>query len=980
MSYGKFKKTMVSIELIKFMCHGHLLVNLRKPLTIVSGCNGSGKSAVMVGIGLVLGQRAYSLERGGSFKDLIKSGESSATVRVVLENHKGFKKEFFKERIIIEKRLGMRSATISIMNGERKVWSMRREDLELVLEFFSLRLENPLNFLSQEQSKRFLNMMNPEMLYELFMQGTEMAEICRLNDESMGNVKMMRERISLVGKELEEIEKQIKDEESRLEVINNVKAMENAIVDLEDEMAWAKVNERRMEMEKLFKRFQSKQEEMDKDHERLEELSQMIKEAREKLVMIESEEVERKRSRDRRREEIDGAISKLRMKYREIENDCSELKEAEDFKSRIAMDFEDQDGIVKNLVPQLEERHRKASSEIESLNVTMERLAMESEECRRKAREEEEILSERQNNILHLKKQIEFYSKNDQNSFFGPNFSSVINEISRTRFNGKVVGPIAFEIKLKEQKWSKAVSIVLNNTLSTFIVMNKLDKDILLRIFRKYKVDFPISTLSTKVPEVIKYKKNERYKTVLDVLDIRSSFVTNYLIITTSIEQTILIEGRKEAYEVIRSRPGFVECAYTRNGDKIRLVGGSMSDFVTRGVDRFFFENTHEKLERCKAEMKRLVEEKAEKSWGKKLEEIRNEVGKVNEEIELRRRVCKSLEVEMEQERQIHDAQMEIMHSDEIYEEIKNLKHQISLLKKKQEEITQEIETLEIEKKEIKEYKVPNTESLRQEICRSKAEVSRIERKIDLCRIDTIKLKEEHAKYAEDYNMEKRVLVEDGKEEIEARSEDEIRRDIIHIKAQIDMCKEVEDEKKTLTMVEHLRKMKEMKEGLVDEYKEKIENSLSDVRLRIIKRDAMRNEIARNATSEFSRLTRIRGYEGILEFDHEGKRLDVKMKVHGQTEAGSRSMLSGGERSFASVSLILSLWPSLSCPVKILDEFDVFMDNLNRKQAIKLLLGFFKENGTQGVLITPLGVEDLFEDFCDVIVLEKPNKGKWIER
>ncbi|KAG5858617.1 RecF/RecN/SMC N terminal domain-containing protein [Encephalitozoon hellem] len=976
MSYEKFKKTIVSIELIKFMCHSHLLISLRKPLTIVSGCNGSGKSAVMVGIGLVLGQRAHSLERGSSFKDLIKSGESNAIVRVVLENHKGFKREFFKERIIVEKRIGMRSATISIMNGERRIWSMRREDLELVLEFFSLRFENPLNFLSQEQSKRFLSTMNPEMLYELFMQGTEMAEVCKLNDESMGNVKTMRARIGLVDEELREIEKQIKDEESRLEIIKNVKTMARTIAELEDEMAWAKVNERRIEVERCFKKFQSKQEEIDRDNAKLEELFQAIRDGREKLAMVESEEMEKKRSRDKRKEEIDSAIGKLRMKYREIENDCLELRETRDFKSRIAMDFEKQDGVVKGLLPQLEERYNKVSSEIESLNERMEKLAVEGEECRKRAREEEDVLSERQSNILHLRKQIEFYSKNDQNSFFGPNFGGVIDEISKTRFNEKVVGPIGFEVKLKDPRWSKAVSIVLNNTLSTFIVMNKMDKDILLRIFRKHKVDFPISALSTRAPEVIKYKRNEKYKTVLDVLEIRNPCVANYLIITASIEQTILVEGRKEAYEIIRSRPGFVECAYTKNGDKIRLVGGSMSDFVTRGVDRFYFENTREKLERCKTEMKRLMEEKLEKSWGKKLEEIRDEMGKVNEEIEHRRRVCKSLEAEMEQEKQIHDAQMEIMHSDEIYEEIKSLEHQISLLEKKQDEINEEIGALEREQREIKEYKIVSTENLRQDICRNKAEASKIERKIDLCRLDALRLKEEHLKEMEAYSLEKRRLVENGKKEIDSRPEDEIRKDIIRIKAQIDMCKEVEDEKKTLATVECLRKMKNVKKDLLDEYKEKIESILSDVESRITKRDAMRNEIARNAALEFSRLTRIRGYEGVLEFDHEKKRLDVKMKVHGQSEAGSRSMLSGGERSFASVSLILSLWPSLSCPIKVLDEFDVFMDNLNRKQAIRMLLDFFKESGFQGILITPLGVEDLFEDFCDVIVLEKPDKGE----
>ncbi|CAN0339833.1 unnamed protein product, partial [Ectocarpus sp. 13 AM-2016] len=64
--------------------------------------------------------------------------------------------------------------------------------------------------------------------------------------------------------------------------------------------------------------------------------------------------------------------------------------------------------------------------------------------------------------------------------------------------------------------------------------------------------------------------------------------------------------------------------------------------------------------------------------------------------------------------------------------------------------------------------------------------------------------------------------------------------------------------------------------------------------------------------------------------------------------------LSGGEKSYATLALLLSLGAHHDCPFRVMDEFDVFMDAVSRDHAILEVLKFAKNNkDKQFIFITP---------------------------
>jgi len=54
--------------------------------------------------------------------------------------------------------------------------------------------------------------------------------------------------------------------------------------------------------------------------------------------------------------------------------------------------------------------------------------------------------------------------------------------------------------------------------------------------------------------------------------------------------------------------------------------------------------------------------------------------------------------------------------------------------------------------------------------------------------------------------------------------------------------------------------------------------------------------------------------------------------------AKSANRLSGGERSYSTVCFLLALWETCSTTIACLDEWDVFLDSVNRQLAGQLIV------------------------------------------
>lgn len=70
--------------------------------------------------------------------------------------------------------------------------STNKKDLDALLKRFSIELENPLCWLSQDRSRQFLQAMKPEKLYEIFMITSALKKTEEMHLETDDHYKELR--------------------------------------------------------------------------------------------------------------------------------------------------------------------------------------------------------------------------------------------------------------------------------------------------------------------------------------------------------------------------------------------------------------------------------------------------------------------------------------------------------------------------------------------------------------------------------------------------------------------------------------------------------------------------------------------------------------------------------------------------------------------------------------------------------------------
>ncbi|KAG2453512.1 hypothetical protein HYH02_001732 [Chlamydomonas schloesseri] len=238
------------IHVQNFMCHSNFEIEIGPHVTLVSGQNGSGKSAVIQALQVCLGASARETSRARSLTAFVKEGCSEARVRVTLWNvgEDAYLPHIFGERITVERVIkvaGGNDTTLLDARGKKAAVERHRDTLSAMLEHFCLDATNPLTIITQDKARQFLSGEKDSSRdkYDVFMEGTLLQR--QLDENNLAGVKLEQSshRLAESAAHLKTLETAQACLQAKLQRLMDADKMLEQRDYLEKAIAWAHVRE-----------------------------------------------------------------------------------------------------------------------------------------------------------------------------------------------------------------------------------------------------------------------------------------------------------------------------------------------------------------------------------------------------------------------------------------------------------------------------------------------------------------------------------------------------------------------------------------------------------------------------------------------------------------------------------------------------------------------------------------------------------------
>ncbi|KAI4098483.1 MAG: hypothetical protein L6R37_006470 [Teloschistes peruensis] len=1005
-----------SVSCSNFMCHGYLEVALGPLINFIIGHNGSGKSAILTAITICLGGKATATNRGQSLKSFIKEGTESAVLSVKIKNKgdSAYQPELYGDSIIVERHFSRSgSSQFKLKSATGRLISTKKSDLEEICDYFALQIDNPMNVLTQDMARQFLSNSTPQEKYKFFMKGTQLEHL----DGDYLQIEQSLDKIDQdLAKSLADLgryEEEARKAKSLYALSEKHDTLRDKVKNICWQMAWAQVEEveRKLALadDQLLKvanaiaNAERKEEQCAQkydisDHDYQDTL-RAKKELEQTLLPFNDSKAQAQRdydaathnARDIQTEQrkikthIKAADQQINDSNTAIRDEYNRLEEINGGgNARRLAEMEEKQTASSDAKARLEDHE----SGLRGLEDKQRRAAEDFEQSRRPIpdkRQEIQVCEERLKRLIG--------DKGKQEGAYHANLPRLQRAIRDDGgFHQKPIGPIGYHVRLLQPSWSSILEKSLGAALNSFVVTSKADQARLSSLMTRMQCQYPIMIGNNSSVDTTNHEPDLEFDTSLRVLEIDDDLVRKQLIINQMIEQTILIDSRPHAVNVMSdSRLQNVKQCFTHNvrpGTGIRFSygwgGGLSENYIAafQGSPRMKTDVEFQ-VNTCRAEIQRLRSELSDLE--RIMRERQTNLKNAEQAITRHRREAGNLRVEVQRLTNEMDGLQEAIDRDSVEE------GGLEVLKKGLDDAKIQRASYEAQYGDS----VVAMDKAREPLGAIKEQMKVIEN--DIANTHTRIKKAETKCFGKlgerDVALrEKNIAVDEHRRAREAKiAAQEARADhaetvAVYTGQASEICARVAVdqgetcaslEKKLEKLQADLKRWETQLGGTREEIAEAaarkvqafqraraqvadVEKLAQLLKTTLVNRKerwkVFQRAITARARVQFMWMLSERSFRGRLLANHKEKKLDLNVEPD-PTKVGKgreAKTLSGGEKSFSTICLLLSLWDAMGAPVRCLDEFDVFMDSVNREVSMRKMIEAARYSiGKQFILITP---------------------------
>ncbi|XP_063239288.1 structural maintenance of chromosomes protein 6 [Bacillus rossius redtenbacheri] len=1016
--FSQFMKagTLARIVVRNFMCHDMLVVQLKSGMNYLMGRNGSGKSAILTAVVVGLGGKASVTNRGNSLKEFIKKGQNFCSIEITLNNvgMDAYKPEVFGDNIVVFRAInssGVSAYKIKSSSGE--LVSNKRDELEKIVTAFNIQVDNPVCVLNQDTARTFLNSSDPRDKFKMFVRATYLEYIQRSLDDALECVSKSRTILKKKTEAFRSTEKEMKALEDKWNRVQGLQTHQDRCVALQSELPWAQAAEAESAAQSASEELEAVRKTTEQLESQVEALNKQISE----LQAAKSSLGQKLDDYRNERDVLEVQTRRLRAQLQERKRERREMAQAAQVLEDRILQHEENAAALLAQISDIQARsegqdqreRERVSQERARLQQQLESLAVVEGTCQGNSRSLQAQLLRAREELAQLQREklvlsssmkrtqqdlasVRSSARNTLAVFaqWMPELVRQVEAAFRARqFSKRPVGPLGAYIETKDATWNAAIeSFVKYGWLTSFCCNNSEDGRVLDRIMGQVvprhgsKPMIVISAFLDRVHDVSANKVcHPTHSSLLDMLRIKEAVVANCLIDNLEIERVLLVPTDREACALMERRE-------------------SVPHNCRRAVTKRGYEYLHSPYrsygpanKNLQARFLQVSMDQHERNLEQEAEELRGKLARADQQLSEAARKLRSLQSLLEDNskqlrsvtRQLHDSRAAI---DQLsFEEPQAVS--VDHLSREREACVAEVEKLRRQRETVLEAQEP----IKMLVDQLKVQLEKTERGVG-DRLSPVSIKAEMERLEEQLRG---LQADAGHRTREVR---EARRRFESLQGQLQALQEaagralqqardsgprIEVTRSAESLQQELNSCRRYIDGVAQElgdfediqrsylaYKNKfgeirstlstLASKLKDTEDRLKLREKVHERAKRSFSTSmnycFMSLLNSADFKGKVRINYQEKTLALEVQPPSNKASGEQcctESLSGGERSYSTVSFIMALWQIVRPPFYFLDEFDVFMDKVNRNTVLKLLQTYADKNkSSQYILLTPL--------------------------